>query len=211
MRFATRFLALILPAAGLLAFAPPAQAGIITSKPKIIPIPDPVFLWEFEVFLEAGTEIRFNDYFTVYDIPGLIPGSNSQLLPNKSTPNPLWAAAFNFSGVTPDFPDPSPVNDDRNLLNITWRYLGAVDIIKVPAGLDKLLIGYFYFVSESEYDELPATVQLASETTDPRTGGKVPSYQVVQTRLIPEPSTMAMLTPTAALLGVMWWRRRRAA
>ncbi len=199
-----RLAAALVAAAALFGLVGDASAGFVYIKPIVTPRPiqDPIFLWEFEMAVDGGVDgvqlVKNQAFFTIYDIPGLISGSNSQ------PTTPPFAASFNLLGT--DVSPVQPVVDDPALLNVTFRYTGN-DTINVLAGQRRLL-GIFSFLSDSDFSDVPRFIQLAEQSINRRTGQFESSLRIVRVNL-PEPTSLALFLPGAALMGTIVWRRRR--
>jgi hypothetical protein len=213
MRWLPRTAAIALAAIALLAPDRDASAGFTLTNPTLpapkppsvrpIVIGDPIFFWEFDVWFVGsanGSQLKKDQsYMTFYDIPGLIPGSNSQ----PGFPHP-FAGTFDLLGWTPT-PAPPGLDDDPSLLNVTFRYVGN-NTITLNAG-EILYLGKFSFLSDSTFDELPEVIQWVG-TNPTRRGGPETSFQEIRV-LVPEPSSLALVVPGAILLGLVARRRRR--
>jgi hypothetical protein len=143
--------------------------------------------------LAFDPEIRPGDFFTIYDIPGLIDGINF-VFDKDGKIDLFWAATFDFLGVTPDFsPFPPPINDDPNLLNVSFRWTGDFNI-RVPTGATEIFLGNFNIVAISELDEIPEVLEYAGQTSIIGSNDKAPNAGTVQTNvIIPEPASMALM------------------
>ncbi len=95
-----------------------ARGDIVVTIDSIMQLPDPHFRVTFgasviNVQNVPAQEISNGDFFTVYDVPTLIVGTNRQ--PDN------WAASFNRTGTTPAGVNPP---DDPITYNVTWTFVG---------------------------------------------------------------------------------------
>ncbi|GIW85912.1 MAG: hypothetical protein KatS3mg108_0236 [Isosphaeraceae bacterium] len=215
MGWLKRFVVVLVLAVGALGAEREVWAGFTLTNPTIpsppppvfrpIVIGDPIFFWEIDVWFvgsAAGSQLKKDEsYLTFYDIPGLIPGSNSQ----PGFPHP-FAATFDLLGWTPT-PAPGGLNDDPGLLNVTFRYVGN-NTITLGAG-QSLYLGKFSFLSDSTFDELPSFVQWVG-TNPTQRGGSETSFERIRV-LVPEPSSLALAIPGLVLFGLVAWRKRSSA
>jgi len=198
MRTRTRALdagLLLLASALAVAGSGEARGDIIIDLSDVMTIPDPNFVYTFHVKLTnvvvpPGEEIAPGDFFTVYDVPGLIAGTNNQPF--------NWAASFNFVGQTPSGVSPP---DNPSVLNVTWTFVGAVPIL-APQDL-----GFFSVEATSD---IPATSLNYAGQTTLIGDGKHSNAGSVTVTAVPEPG-VTVLVALPAVLGVVWLRRRRAA
>src|SRR5438093_12764141 len=72
------------------------------------------FRWTYSAILTADETLHTNNFFTIYDFDGFIPGSNLQ--PAN------WAFSSALLGQTPSkvLPD-----DASGIPNLTWKYTGS--------------------------------------------------------------------------------------
>lgn len=221
MRSASRIAACVLGLVSLMGLGQSVEAGIVLRPPiRVIRIPDPRWLYSVDVYLvddvNFDPEIVPEDFFTIYDIPGLIEGINF-VFDKDGNIDLFWAATFDFLGVTPDFsPFPPPITDDPNILNVSFRWTGDFNI-QIPAGESEIFLGNFNVVAISELDEIPAALEFAGQTTIRGSGGdKAANAGSARTQVIPEPSSLVLLGAgatlvSAGLLRGRWKRRGRAA
>jgi hypothetical protein len=171
--------------------APEADAAIVVDMATVMQVPDPTFLYHFQVELTnnivpPGEEIATNDFFTIYDIQGLIPGTNNQ--------PPNWAATFQFVGITPIGVNPP---DDPTLLNVTWTFIGDVPIL-APA-----MLGGFTVESRSDASRHLAYSWQTTLIGDGHRSGTT-TVDVLDT---PEPSSL-VLAGIGLPAAFLWLRRR---
>lgn len=155
-------------------------------------IPDPNVRHHFQVILESGSFVKEGDYFTVYDIPDLVIGTNLQ--PNN------WAASFSNSGVDPLVP-PLPGFDNPLIPNVTFRYFAPIDVITVPPSLPFIVIGDFSVQAIQE--PVQTVFKFGSESS----GHTKTYYEVFG---VPEPATFLMMGAGLAAVGLAFRGRRRA-
>jgi hypothetical protein len=169
-----------------------AKADIIHNRGTVMQEPDPSFRYTFHSILTdvpnpPGVEIAMNDFFTVYDLVGVIQGTNEQ--PDN------WAASFSLVGRTPAGTD--PVDNDA-IFNVTWTYIGA-DPILAPQDLGN-------FSVQSTDGSLRNLVYAGQDTL--LSGGTVGNMGTVPITFVPEPTSLLL---TGLGLPATWlvMRRRR--
>ena len=205
MRGAKRLLAAGIVAAGIAALPQAAPAGVIIHGGGVNKIPDPFYQYVFQVYLDGGTTGAFlakGDYFTVYDIPSLNPGSNSQLGPDN-LPLATWNATFADTGQTPPQLSPPPT-DSASLLNVTWVFQGTGvgnNELQAAAG-QSLFIGTFYVSTTSDATGYAPVLTYAAETD----GGTAANMGTFST--VPEPSSILMLGMGTVIGSAVLWRFR---
>jgi hypothetical protein len=172
-----------------------ARGDIVVDFAQVLTAPDPNFIYTFHAALTnvvnpPGEEIVNGDFFTVYDIPGLIAGTNNQ--------PPNWAASFALVGRTPAGVSPA---DSTSILNVTWTYVGTVPLL-APQDLG-------LFSVEATSDTPAKSLVWAGQDTIIG-DGKHPSTGTVTVTAVPEPGA-SLLVAFSVALGAVWCRRRRAA
>jgi hypothetical protein len=197
----------------------PVDAAIVVRPPiKVKQIPDPRWQYSADVYLtdevDFNPEVRPGDFFTLYDIPGLIAGINF-VFDADGNIDLFWAATFELVGTTPDFsPFPPPIDDDPSILNVSFRWTGDFNI-RVPAGESEIFLGNFNVVAISELDEIPAFLEFAGQTSIQGSDEKAPNAGSAPTVVstIPEPSSLVLLGAGISVVtaGWMFGRRRRPA
>jgi hypothetical protein len=211
--------AIFLGLLGLTGLARSVEAAIILRPPvRVTQIPDPRWRYSVDAYLvdemDFDPEIRPGDFFTIYDIPGLIPGINFVFDANGNI-DLFWAATFEFLGTTPDFsPFPPPIDDDPNILNVSFRWTGDFNI-RVPNGESEIFLGNFNVVAISELEEIPAILEYAGQTSIQGSDEKAANAGIVPTvvTVIPEPSSLMLVGIGVSVVtaGVAARRGRRRA
>jgi len=188
--------------------APGARADIVIPEIDDMPIYDPSDNYTFHVFLTNTTLVAKGDFFTIYDIPNLLPATAIA----SAAPN--WNAQFSLLGQTPGGLSPP---DSPLIYNITYIYGGAIPI-QVPDGQTSLDLGTFpgfkLTVPTPSMLQPPAVPPLlfwASQSTA-ITGAPVGVQSSTPlTVTFPEPRSIVLLGLGAGLAGIVRQRRRRAA
>lgn len=201
-------------AAIMLVISTPAKADtvvLLNGATLIVSGPDTGdYLWSYEAKLqvgeetsEAGASVSFPTFFTIYDVGGLVAGSETQ--PAN------WAVSAALTGVTPSGVAPT---DSSTIPNITWTYSSTATQI-VPAGADTDL-GAFTFVSTqgnnglvTEYSQQATKNNPGQSDDDTRDAGvgSVIGPSGASVTPVPEPGTLTLLI--SSLVGLGWTKRRR--
>jgi hypothetical protein len=161
------------------------------------------FTWTYNATLQVGEETSESDaggpyptFFTLYDIGGLVSGS-------ESAPGG-WTATEQMTGITPTGLAPS---DSPSLVNITWTYTGAPII---PTSTDAALGAFSFNSTQGNQGLIITYTQQATKNNpghpddDSRDAG---FGNVVGPSAVPEPMTFSMMGLGLLGLGVM--RRRQ--
>ena len=184
------------------ALAAPAQANILISLNGVSGPVAGVFTWSYEGSLQTGAETTENDppgpfptFFTLYDVGGLISGSETQ--PTG------WTATEQFVGVTPSGVSPT---DSASVMNITWTYTGSlvqgpVDFGAFTFGSTEGNNGFFINFSQQDTKDNPGA---GDDDTRLSGFGTIVGPSATQ---IPEPLTLALFG--AGLAGAAALRRRK--
>lgn len=169
-----------------------ARADIIIEHGTVMRVPDPSFRYTFQTVLTdipnpPGVEVAFGDFFTVYDLKGIILGTNTQ--PDN------WAATFNLVGTNP-VGTSSP--DDPAIYNVTWTYVGELPLL-APETLGS-------FSVQSSDGSLKNLAYAGQDTL--LTGGPSGNMGSVPITTVPEPSSF-LLAGLGLSSGWFVFRRRR--
>jgi hypothetical protein len=180
---------------GLLA-AGGARADILpaTGDPVVIDLGGGIFQYDYNPFVTDTQRVETDDYFTIYDFPGLI----TALAP------PGWDIDIQNTGITPLVLP----NDSPSVPNVTFTRTGGV-IVGGPTNL-----GIFSLVSTWTNPQFKPN-NWAGRGTDIDSG--LPNANLTHIKVptaapvVPEPGTMALVGLGAApLLGKLRRRFRKA-
>lgn len=181
-----------------------ARAGLVVVRGTTIPVGDPQWEVDYTVKLQAGTELLQNDFFTVYDIPGV--DLSAPTLHSEPLAYPDFVFSVHQTGLTPS----GVTVTDGPLYNATWKYLGTSPIAALGSDL---VLGIFSLVTTVSLPDPPiGTYQFAAQThlisnpTNPT--GNSGDFQVTLNG-VPEPSSVVLMGLGAMGLGLVL--RRRAA
>jgi hypothetical protein len=146
--------------------------------------------------------------FTLYNIPGLIPGS-------ETTPN-LTPFDWTIAEQTPGIDAPTQASHDGANLNVTFQWTGAVSGNPFPAVGGDLDLGNFSFNSTNApggnlffvaaTQKFPADDTIANNTEQHQGPGAAGSLSQV-----PEPTSVVILGLALVGAGLVGWRRGRRA
>ncbi len=156
----------------------------------LMPIPDPVFGFNFHLTLGAGDQVIHGDYITIHAIADL-------LVPVFSNLPAGWTA----TGAPSTMP---------GLTDVTFTYFGAT-IIDNSAGTQEIPLGQFIILTVDNYSttvppQLLTPLFWNSVASSPITGPHTVFNSNFTTPVpVPEPASVGLLA--AGLLGCGVWRR----
>jgi len=179
----------------------PAQANILVSFGSATGAGP--FTWTYNATLQVGEETSeadaggpFPTFFTLYDIGGLISGSE--------TKPAGWTVTEQLVGTTPSGLAPT---DSASVMNITFTYTGAPII---PAGTDAVLGAFTFQSTQGNQGLLITYTQQATKNNPGQPDDDTRDFgagNVVGPSAVPEPMTFSMMG--LGLLGLGVLRRRQ--
>jgi len=180
------------------------------------------FLYTYDVMLTPGSVVHSagggvntgfspsNNFFTLYDIPGLVAGSITYGGALAAVGNSAFSTQN--TGITPTTEIPKPA-DDPAVVNISTFWTGpdvaatgmmAVDLGTLsflstnPLGTTSMMLA---FTGASQKLEMFPTL-VANNT------GQVAGPGPATTPMVPEPGTLALLAIGLPMIGGLYYRRR---
>jgi hypothetical protein len=97
-----------------------ARADLTPAFAGVSPAGGGQFRYSYVLFIAANQTAQPFDFFTIYDIPGFVPGSNQQ--PAN------WVFAAPFLGPYPPGASAGNTGDTASLPNVTWIYNGVAPV-----------------------------------------------------------------------------------
>ena len=170
-----------------------ARADIIPELSTVTPSGSN-FTWTYDAQLTNNETLQSGNFFTIYDFNGMVAGTNFQ--PAN------WTFSSALVGVTP--PKVTPT-DNPKIPNLTWTYTGPTI---GPGPLDLGLFGNDSTLSSTHAGVFAAE---AIKYAPGKPGNGKPIDNVGSTGVpgtIPEPSSVLLLLPGLAPLGLVLRRRR---
>jgi hypothetical protein len=157
--------------------------------------------FSYNVEIPANSRVNTGDYFTIYDFNGYVAGS--EFAPAD------WDISVQFTGI--DVPSQAGITDSGSIENLTFTYVGAATIFGPvsPVG------GVGAFGAESIMCEVQSSGQYAGSSHKQNPGhpddNTLQGNQgfLVTPAAIPEASSLMLLVPGLAPLGIMLRRRMR--
>ncbi len=164
-----------------LAISHSASAGIIPASVTVTP-DGGNFRWTYAAVLPTNLLLQSGNYFTIYDVGGLVPGT-------ISTPSGWTARASPEAFATP-IPNPHDTGLAPDPYIITFTYTG-------PTITGQVGLGNFMFDSTiGKGSTLPwaaSNLNALSGATDPNiTQTTGPGFHEILRPLVPEPTTLAL-------------------
>ncbi|HZT43934.1 MAG TPA: hypothetical protein VFA07_17340 [Chthonomonadaceae bacterium] len=183
---------------GLLAIgATQARADIVPQTPSITPT-EGGYTWTYDVQLANDYSVRRNNFFTIVDFNGFVPGTNFQ--PSN------WV--FSSAGVG-TMPSGFSVKDNPSIPDLTWTYTGST-IGPGPADLGNFGAVSIYNLEKLSFYTAVTNSYVAGK---PGTGVNLPNLGVVYTPsiksaiFVPEVGSLALLLPGLAPLALVLRKR----
>lgn len=193
VRYALPMLGLGLLATG----AMHARADIVPQTPTVTPTGSN-YTWTYDVQLANDYSVRRDNFFTIVDFTGFVPGTNFQ--PKN------WV--FSSSGVG-QMPSGIHVPDNASIPDLTWTYTGSV-IGPGPADLGNFGAVSIYNQQKLNFYTAVTNSYVAGK---PGTGVNLPNLGVVYTpsstatNFVPEMGSLTLLLPGLAPLALMIRKR----
>jgi hypothetical protein len=157
-----------------------ARADIIPTNTTIDP-EGSNFRWNYSTNVTVGQRVETGDFFTIYDFGSIVPGSNMQPAD--------WVFSSSLVGVTPSTVLP---NDDPNVFNLTWTYIGTTPIT------GQALLGIFSALSTTNGLRSDNFTAQATRNGGPNDGTKIANIGTVG---VPVPE-MSSLAPIIGVCGL---------
>lgn len=165
----------------LAAAATIARADIIPTLNPGSPAPTSGgFTWNYATNVTVDQQVNTGDFFTIYDFGSIVPNSNLQ--PTG------WVFSTSLTGVNPSLVTP---NDNPNILNLTWTYVGTTPISGAS------FLGDFSVVATTNQLRTSDFAAEATRNSGPNAGTKIDNVGQVS---VPVPE-MSALVPILSVCG----------
>lgn len=192
-------------AAGLV---PAARAGLIPNKVEVTP-EDGNFRWNYQVVVTSDLYVSTGDYFTIYDFGGNIAGK-------EEYDTSLWSMSVATSTPVPAQYGQINPNDDPNIENFTFTYLGNSTVVGSALLGDFSLLSPFDIRTDSVFTSVNHRIDNTVVGPDPREFNLTPTVVAVATNPPDDPTPVeepepATLVLAGAALPVLLARRFRRA
>lgn len=217
-------LGLVLTGALLLMIPGQARADIVLTVVNAGTPSGSNFLYTYDVMLLPGSELSkagggvntgvatSNNFFTLYDVPGLVAGSIMYGGALNAGGNSM--SSVQNTGITPVTESPRPA-DDAGVPNITTFWTG----MDTPAiGMMAFDLGTLSFLSTNPLGSVAQMLAFTGATQKiemfpllvANNTGQVagPAPQGPPPPTVPEPGTLALLAVGLPLIGGLYYRRR---
>ncbi len=162
-------------------------AALLTARADVIPTNGSIdsegsdFRWNYNTNVTVDQMVLTGDYFTIYDFGSLVPGSNLQPAG--------WAFSSSLLGLTPSTVLP---NDDPNVFNVTWTYIGTAPL------QGQAFLGIFSVLSNTNQMRSDNFAAHATRNGGPQAGTKIDNIGSVG---VPVPE-MSALAPIIGVCGL---------
>jgi hypothetical protein len=182
-----------------LAAPTPARAGLVPVAVSITPEAG-MYRYTYAIVLPTDAVLRPNDYFTIYNFDGYVPGSE---MASGSPYSADWTFSATGLGPTPagTLPD-----DDPAILNLSWKYTGAEINIDASVGLGNFWALSLYPTTTDSW--FTASTGSTSGQTDSNITPTTVPVPTAPPPGVPEPATLLLAGLGLPLVAV--FRRQRS-
>ncbi len=176
-------------------------AGIKVTMGKTQPIDDPVYEYQFDIELQAGTALDSGGYITIYDLAGVYSGSTTSQPGTPADPGLNWGSTVQLLGKSPTV-GPS-ITDDPTLYNVTWQWNGST----IPASATDKSLGVFTILTD--LNSTPTPTPTLVNYVGSADGTTVSNSGTITVTTVPEPASVILLVIGAGALPLYASRKRR--
>jgi hypothetical protein len=214
-----RILAGVSALAMILADAGEAKAGtgslkgvVVTGTGGTVPGTDPIFYYDFQVYVANGYQVNNGDYFTFQSLLGVTPPGSSPL------PGSTYSVSSLYDFLGPNSPTftPTGLSSGYPTASVEFEYLGSAPIVGDDSTPFGKYVGEFIIVAGVPIPSLPPIVYYDAQShesappnniylQDPANG-----TQGIIALNVPEPSSVVLLMLGSGVLPLLWMRHRRS-
>lgn len=188
-----RMLALVASLSAL--WASSAPASVLVTLDSITPEGGGIYEWIYRASLQPEQTLRTNDFFTLYDVGGVIASANFGA--NNASQQSSFNVTEQAIGINPGSTNPP----ETGLPNFTVHYTGAN--IVPTAGSGAITLGNL--VIRSTTNQSTSSFYAAQSLV---TGGNQIVNGAPVSVPVPEPGSVAMLIAGLAAVGGLAFRRK---